>query len=580
MTASCTDSLFDADKFSYTGATTITETNVGNYSEAIDTTKASYDDNNLDVTFVAGTDVTFEITPADISDDERFTVTAPEDVTYNGKKQEQKPVIKDGDKVLKEGTDYTLSYSDDVTNVGEVKVTITGTGNYTGTTTTTYNITTASLTITAKDQEYTYNGEVQGEGDTAYEDPAEIAAKVTVEGLQGEDRLTSIILDGQGDAVGSYEIEVTGAAIANKNTGENVNRNYEITYVAGTLTIVLKQVTVHIKGKHNSVVYDGRKHTVKGYDVVSISDELYSENSITEKTVISAEQKNAGKKMMNLAPESFGNSDKNFDVQFIIDEDGYQEVTPKTITVTTESASKVYDGSPLTASGKISGLVKGETATVVTTGSQTEVGNSKNTFGSIKWGSANKANYKVEVGTIGTLTVTAAPAPTPTPTPTPTPGPGPDGGGNVTPVTPADDGTVIPDEPVPEGEPEPDTIIPDDPTPTVVNWAVLNLVAAILTALGAAIALFRKKEEDDNESDEDDNRSKKMLAAKIAGALAGVAAPITFFLTEDMSGVPTLIDKWTVLMAAMLAVQVVAAVFNKKASELPDEEEGAEEAAN
>ena len=71
-----------------------------------------------------------------------------------------------------------------------------------------------------------------------------------------------------------------------------------------------------------------------------------------------------------------------------------------------------------------------------------------------------------------------------------------------------------------------------------------------------------------------------MLAAKIAGALAGVAAPITFFLTEDMSGVPTLIDKWTVLMAAMLAVQVVAAVFNKKASELDDDQEAAEESAN
>ena len=110
---------------------------------------------------------------------------------------------------------------------------------------------------------------------------------------------------------------------------------------------------------------------------------------------------------------------------------------------------------------------------------------------------------------------------------------------------------------------------------------MLNLVSAILTALGAVVALFRKKEEeDDDEYGEDDNRDKKMLASKIAGALAGVAAPITFFLTEDMSNVPTLVDKWTVLMAAMLAVQVVAAVFNKKASELSDEEEGAEETAN
>ena len=105
-----------------------------------------------------------------------------------------------------------------------------------------------------------------------------------------------------------------------------------------------------------------------------------------------------------------------------------------------------------------------------------------------------------------------------------------------------------------------------------------------MTAVGAIVALFRKKEDEDEDNmdkDEDDNRSKKMLAAKIAGALAGVAAPITFFLTEDMSLPMALVDKWTILMIAILAVQVVAAALNKKASKLDDdEEEGAEGAAN
>ena len=69
-----------------------------------------------------------------------------------------------------------------------------------------------------------------------------------------------------------------------------------------------------------------------------------------------------------------------------------------------------------------------------------------------------------------------------------------------------------------------------------------------------------------------------MLAAKIAGALAGIAAPITFLLTEDMSLPMIMIDKWTILMLIMLAVQIVAAIFNKKASELDDEEEEEEPA--
>jgi hypothetical protein len=38
-----------------------------------------------------------------------------------------------------------------------------------------------------------------------------------------------------------------------------------------------------------------------------------------------------------------------------------------------------------------------------------------------------------------------------------------------------------------------------------------------------------------------------------------------------------MIDKWTVLMLVILAVQVVAAVFNKKASELEEEYEDEDE---
>jgi len=111
------------------------------------------------------------------------------------------------------------------------------------------------------------------------------------------------------------------------------------------------------------------------------------------------------------------------------------------------------------------------------------------------------------------------------------------------------------------------------------TWALVNLIATVMAVLGAMIAILRRKE-DDEDADEDDNRGKKMLAAKIAGALAGAAALITFLITEDMSLSMVMIDKWTVLMVIMLAVQIAAAAFNKKASELEDEQEAAEEAAN
>ena len=94
-----------------------------------------------------------------------------------------------------------------------------------------FSITPAPLTITAKDQTFTYNGKTQGEGDTVYADVAQIAGKVTVKGLQGSDELTSIVIDGQGTEIGEYPIILSGAAVG------NATENYAITYVNGTLTI-------------------------------------------------------------------------------------------------------------------------------------------------------------------------------------------------------------------------------------------------------------------------------------------------------------------------------------------------------
>lgn len=94
----------------------------------------------------------------------------------------------------------------------------------------------APFTITAKDQYYVYNGQTQGEGDTAYEDPADIAEKVTVVGLQGNDTVTSITIDGQGQEIKTYDLIPSGATITNGSG--SVTANYNITYEKGTLTIL------------------------------------------------------------------------------------------------------------------------------------------------------------------------------------------------------------------------------------------------------------------------------------------------------------------------------------------------------
>ena len=90
--------------------------------------------------------------------------------------------------------------------------------------------------------------------------------------------------------------------------------------------------------------------------------------------------------------------------------DGRLVIHPAELTVTTESATKPYDGKPLTAPGSIAGLVEGETATLVTTGSVTDPGSVSNGY-QIRWdGTARESNYTVVRENLGTLTVTAAPS--------------------------------------------------------------------------------------------------------------------------------------------------------------------------
>ena len=135
------------------------------------------------------------------------------------------------DGIFVKGTHYNLSYSDNV-NAGTATVTLTMLAPKTGNKSVTFQISKAPLTITANDQTYIYNGQTQGEGDTTYEAPDEIAEKIKVEGLQGSDTVTSITIDGQGQEVNSYELMPSNASISDHTA------NYDITYVPGTLTIL------------------------------------------------------------------------------------------------------------------------------------------------------------------------------------------------------------------------------------------------------------------------------------------------------------------------------------------------------
>ena len=149
----------------------------------------------------------------------------------------------------------------------------------------TLTITKAPLTITAKDQEYVYNGKQQGEGDPAYDDPAVIAEKVKVEGLQGTDTVASITLDGTETEIGVYKGRIKASNAVIKNTaGEDVTGNYDITYVNGTLTIEsapVQEYTVTFVNWDGTVLQSGKvakgeTPKYEGAEPTRPSDEKYT----------------------------------------------------------------------------------------------------------------------------------------------------------------------------------------------------------------------------------------------------------------------------------------------------------------
>lgn len=119
----------------------------------------------------------------------------------------------------------------------------------------------------------------------------------------------------------------------------------------------------------------------------------------------------------------------------------------------------------------------------------------------------------------------------------------------------------IPDGQVPAAE-EPAEDIDDEPVPQAQPegaWALLNVIACALTVLAGVMALARKKEED-----EDEDSSGKATAAKVLSAVIAAASVAALLLTESFTGNMVMVDKWTALMAALLAGGAVTYGMTRK----------------
>ena len=261
------------------------------------------------------------VTPKSIipSDTNGIEVTKPADSKYDGKVHENKPTVKDNktDKSLVEGTDYTLAYKGDTTNVGTVTVTITGIGNYTGSHDVTYQITRRTVKLTSESDSKTYDGTPLVKHDVT----------VSEDGFADGEGATYSYTGTQTDA-GSSENTFTYAL--NEGT---LASNYAITTANGTLTVeaVKTEVKVEITGHTDTVTYDGQVHSVSGYDVTKISNKLYSDTAISFTGTAVVSRIVAGTSYMGLTAAQFSNTSANFtNVTFVV-HDGWLKIDPKSI---------------------------------------------------------------------------------------------------------------------------------------------------------------------------------------------------------------------------------------------------------
>ena len=414
-------------------------------------------------------------------------VSGPEDVYYNGSTQKLMPTVTDAGGNPIDPEHYTVSWSDDTVNAGEVTITVSGQNGYSGETSVTYRILPIELTITTDSAAKIYDG-------------LELTAPGRIEGLVEGD--ATFTVNGSQTEVGKSENAYTLIFSAGKRGNySQINTNI------GTLTVTPQTINpddpdnpgsygevevsypqdVPYNGTNQTwvpTVTDGNKVLVAGTDYeVSYSTDDHTNVTGTIRVTITGKGNYTGSV------------------------ERYYQITPLTITVTPRDIRKTQGQADPTLTSDYSGYLRGETAGW--TGALTrEPGEAVGTYtiskGSLQLADNPAGNFLAQnyilVVNEGTFTIVAAPV-TPGGGDTPTPTPGGGGDGTPTPgtpatVTPADDTTTdeaAPEETIADDEnalAAPTDTIGDDDTPLAagakdedcwVHWLIL--LGMILSAV-------------------------------------------------------------------------------------------------
>ena len=351
--------------------------------------------NNYDIITIPGT---LHIGGTSINE---ASVTGIEDKSYDGKIHKCVPVVKINNETLKEGADYTVEYSTyDFVNSGNITVTIYGVGDYYGTITKSYKIIPSDeeikISVKGLNDHVTYNGDMQSIGG------------YTIEGIEGTDitveynsYLNPVV---SGIDAGTYYMGLSEESfIINHNNYANV----DVEVVDGYLEITPKDIVpTEIGGVKvdtvDDVLYNGKSQTQKVIVYDSKLNYLLKED-VDYRLEYSDNTTNAG--VVGVDIIGIGNYGVETNVQY--------NILQRRITITTGSDEKEYDGTALTNNEvmvKGDGFIEGEVTKIRSTGSQTYVGQSLNTYKMTTSDKYNADNYIITEN-LGTLKVTEASSP-------------------------------------------------------------------------------------------------------------------------------------------------------------------------
>lgn len=248
---------------------------------------------------------------------------------------------------------------------------------------------------------------------------------------------------------------------------------------------------------------------------------------------------------------------QSYTVRYLEDGTGYEVASPKTVsdvtvgTTVTETAPDIAGYSLMSPNPQQWTIRNGEN---IITFYYREIGPDQPAVVTPSESPAAVAPVTPVTPRTTTTTTTTTTVTTPTATPAPDAGDADE--------EEAEEEEVIEEEETPlTEEPAEEETITDEETPlaeSASGWALLNLILAIVTVIGAVVLVIGYF-------------AGYQTIWRLLSLIPAIGGVVAFFLTEDMSLPMAFVDSWTLLMVIIAVVQVVIAIMAMKDKE--DDEE-------